>query len=174
MASTHPRHAPSAAELARRCRSAGLKATPQRLAIFAALLASREHPSPEQLYSQVSRSLPSISLATIYKTLDSLERVGLVSQVAVPSEVRRYDANLAPHQHLVCEACSRIIDISVPAWQGFSLPEELAGFVPRQLKVQVLGLCERCAREESSEDPINSSAAGAVEHAQSSGFNQPN
>ena len=55
-----------------RCREAGLNVTPQRIAIYRALLASEDHPTPEMLYRAVSRDMPSLSLATIYKTLDTL------------------------------------------------------------------------------------------------------
>ena len=63
-------------ELVRRCRDAGLNVTPQRLAVYRALLESDDHPSPEQLYQRVRVAMPSLSLATIYKALDALRGAG--------------------------------------------------------------------------------------------------
>ena len=69
--------------LAERCRAAGLKATPQRIAVLRSLVLSDQHPSPESTYSDVRMSLPSISRGTVYKTLETLEEAGLIQQVAV-------------------------------------------------------------------------------------------
>src|SRR6266542_2675340 len=92
------------------CREAGMNVTPQRIAIYRALLKSEDHPTPEMLYRDVSREMPSLSLATIYKTLDSLSAIGLVRSVDLDSDKRRYDANDDAHHHLVCSACGKIRD----------------------------------------------------------------
>src|SRR5258708_2631534 len=84
-------------EMTEQCRNAGMNVTPQRIAIYRALLQSEEHPTPETLFRVVSRKMPSLSLATIYKTLDAFEEVGLIRAVPVVSEKRRYDANVDPH-----------------------------------------------------------------------------
>ena len=58
-----------------RCRAAGLAVTPQRLAIFRRLVATDRHPSAEELHAVVRREMPTLSLATVYKTLDTLARL---------------------------------------------------------------------------------------------------
>ncbi|MGA7616268.1 MAG: Fur family transcriptional regulator [Thermoanaerobaculia bacterium] len=133
-------------DLGRRCREAGMNMTPQRMAVYKALLESREHPSPEMLYRRVRRSMPSLSLATIYKTLDTLEGLGLVREVAVGSETRRYDANMHQHHHLVCSSCHKIMDYYDDGLDRL-LPSKMAGFVPREISIRITGVCEPCSRK---------------------------
>lgn len=136
---------PTDEELARRCREKGLRATPQRLAVYRALLSSREHPSPEAVHRAVTALLPSVALGTVYKILDSLEAAGLVEQVSLLSETKRYDANQAPHHHLVCIACKTVID-HVDEDLDIALPKAPKGFTPLEVRVQVVGLCAGCSR----------------------------
>jgi Fur family transcriptional regulator, peroxide stress response regulator len=93
-----------------RCRDAGMNVTPQRIAVYRALLESEEHPTPEMLFNAVSPAMPSLSLATIYKSLEALQSLGLVREVPVVRDSRRYDANLDAHHHLVCERCGSVTD----------------------------------------------------------------
>jgi Fur family peroxide stress response transcriptional regulator len=132
-----------AASLARACRQAGLKATPQRLAVFQALLAAHDHPTPEAVFRRVRGAMPSISLATVYKTLDSLEQKGLLSRVSLARESKRYDANLRPHHHLICTRCGSIADHE-DARLAPRLPRSLGGFSAREVRLQILGLCRSC------------------------------
>lgn len=76
-----------------------MNVTPQRVAVYRALLESEDHPTPEMLYQAVSRDMPSLSVATIYKTLDALVSLGLVRTVPVDGDRRRYDANDETHHH---------------------------------------------------------------------------
>lgn len=145
-------------EAAERCRKAGLKATPQRLAVYRALLAADDHPSPEALFRAVKDELPSISLATIYKTLDSLQAAGLVNEVSLLSESKRYDGNQSPHHHLVCQRCKRVIDHTDPTLDGLLPKDALGGFLPLEVRVQIVGICDAC-RHESHDDGRPSAAA---------------
>src|SRR5882762_7382129 len=74
------------------CREHGLSVTHQRLAIFEALAASREHPSAEQLHRAVQRRIPTLSLATVYKNLEALKAIGAVADVNPLHEQGRYEA----------------------------------------------------------------------------------
>ncbi len=137
---------PPPAELARALRGAGLSATPQRLSIYAALVAAMDHPSPEGLHRRLRARQPSLSLGTVYKTLHRLAEAGLAHEVSVAGDnARRFDGNLAPHHHLVCERCHRVDDHVDPALDRVPLPRALGAFRPRSLTVQVLGLCPACA-----------------------------
>lgn len=132
--------------LADACRQVGLKATPQRLAVLKALLHAHDHPGPESVFRRVRRELPSISLATVYKSLDALEKAGLVDRVTPRSDGRRYDANRTPHHHLVCTGCGRIEDHQDDTLAPV-LPVELGGFEARAVRVEVLGLCASCRKQ---------------------------
>ncbi len=132
---------PDLDELAARCRAHGVKATPQRLEIFRALLETDEHPSPEAVYRVVKARMPTVSLATIYKTLEALHAAGLARLVSHAGETKRYDGKLEPHHHLVCRACGRIIDFVHPAFQSLALPDPIDGFITDEISVQLFGYC---------------------------------
>jgi Fur family peroxide stress response transcriptional regulator len=123
--------------------AAGLRVTPQRLAVLRVLLRSHDHPAPEAVFQRVRGDLPSVSLATVYKVLASLEAAGLASRVGVPGDANRYDANRAPHHHLICTRCGNVADHEDPRLAP-ALPRDLGGFVPSEARVQILGLCARC------------------------------
>jgi Fe2+ or Zn2+ uptake regulation protein len=131
-------------EISSRLTSARLKVTPQRIAIYADLLGRDDHPSPESLYQTVKDELPRLSLATVYKTLDSLEEAGLISQVAINNETKRYDANLDSHHHLICTECRNIIDFVDDSLSSVSLDNAGYGFQPKEVKIQILGTCVAC------------------------------
>jgi Fur family peroxide stress response transcriptional regulator len=138
------------AAFAEHCRKSGLSVTRQRLAIFEALAASREHPSAEDIHRAVRKRVPHLSLATVYKNLESLREIGAVSDVNALHEHGRYEAALPgtgagkPHHHLVCISCRKVVDLHDAALDGLRVSDTL-GFQVRALKVQVEGICPDCA-----------------------------
>src|SRR5262245_21066885 len=133
-------------DLLRRCREAGMNVTPQRVAVYRALLESEDHPTPELLYRRVRPKMPSLSLATIYKCLDALAELGLAHRVPVAGDRKRYDANVERHHHLVCTRCHRVTDVYDERFDAIAPPRRLDGFVAHAVSVQVTGLCAPCAR----------------------------
>jgi Fur family peroxide stress response transcriptional regulator len=127
-----------------RCREAGMNVTPQRIAIYRALLGSTEHPSPEMLFNDVSRSMPSLSLATIYKTLETLESIGLVREIPVTGDRKRFDAIVANHHHLICTTCGSVGDYHDVSLDALPPRRRLGGFVPHAVSVNVIGVCAKC------------------------------
>jgi Fur family transcriptional regulator, peroxide stress response regulator len=134
-------------EMVERCRSAGMNLTPQRVVIYRALLESEDHPSPEALRDRVKEQLPAVSLATIYKTLDVLVDLGLASEFAATGNTKRYDGNMGPHHHLVCESCGRVEDYEDDRLGKLPLPKGLNGFTPRHLSIHIHGLCSSCRNQ---------------------------
>jgi Fur family peroxide stress response transcriptional regulator len=134
-------------EMIEQCRSAGMNITPQRIAIYRALLQSEEHPTPEMLFRVVSRKMPSLSLATIYKTLDAFMEIRLINAVPVVSEKRRYDANVDPHHHLVCSSCGEIRDYYTHDYDSLVPSHPVNGFTPKAVSVNITGVCATCLRE---------------------------
>lgn len=132
--------------LVTRCRAAGMNMTPQRLGIYRALLESYDHPSPETLYDRVRPQMPSISLATIYKTLDTLVELGFASELPSTGDTKRYDANMDQHHHLVCRGCNAVEDFDDEALSAVKPPRRLNGFKPEHLSIHVHGLCRRCSQ----------------------------
>ncbi len=87
-----------------------LKATPQRLCVLK-ILKKHEHPTIDELYAQVKSEYPSISLATVYKNLNTLQEQGLVVEVNVPNQKAYYDIYEEPHMHMICSNCGKISDL---------------------------------------------------------------
>ena len=135
---------PAFERLKERCKQAGLALTPQRVAIYRALVESLDHPSPEALFDRVRPHMPSVSLATIYKTLETLVSLGIASELPAVGDTKRYDANMERHHHLVCDNCNAIEDFSDPALE-LRPPRTRNGFVARSVSVHVHGLCRRCS-----------------------------
>ena len=88
-----------------------LKLTPQRLAVYKYLLTTTEHPSAEVIYKAIHSEYPTMSLATVYKALKTLEDVGLIQELNVGEGTFRYDANFKPHPHIQCVKCGKVDDI---------------------------------------------------------------
>jgi Fur family peroxide stress response transcriptional regulator len=131
-----------------RCRTAGLVPTPQRLAVFRHLTAVASHPSAEELYATVRRELPTLSLATVYKTLDALARIGVVRRVSRDGARSRWDAGLESHHHLVCIQCGEVSDVVDARLDAVKRPAiALAGrhgFVATGHVVDIFGRCAAC------------------------------
>lgn len=129
------------------CRERGLSVTPQRLSLYRALLSSDAHPSPEMLYEQVRDAMPTLSLATVYKAVDTFKALGLVQEVSPLHDRMRLDANMEPHHHLVCVRCRKVVDIYSEDLDHVRLaPEKRRGYKLFDHAVQFNGLCPACQK----------------------------
>lgn len=135
------------AEIHRRFRACGLKVTPQRAAIYQALIDTTRHPTADDLYRQVVQVHPMISPNTVYYTLAALQRAGLVCEVNYWRDGARFDANMSPHHHLICLGCRRIEDLEDDALNCLSLaPERRGMFQVTGHRVEFHGYCGACRR----------------------------
>ena len=128
-----------------RCREAGLKVTPQRLAIYKELVKTEDHPSAEMLYERLKPALPTISLDTVNRTLLTLSEIGAAFIVEGSGGARRYDAGLHHHQHFKCVKCKRIVDFHHEPFDDIELPPAVAGkFTVLKKSVYLEGICDLC------------------------------
>ena len=88
----------------------GLKITPQRVAIYEAIVKSKNHPTAENVIEYIKANHPNISVGTVYKVLDSLVENELLKKVKTEKDIMRYDAVLSNHHHLYCSETDRIED----------------------------------------------------------------
>jgi Fe2+ or Zn2+ uptake regulation protein len=133
----------SVEELTVMFRSRGLRVTPQRHAIFRALTSASRHQTAEDVYAAVSTELPTISLRTVYQTLNDLSAIGELSTLK-GSGSTRFDPNLAPHHHLVCDVCGRIEDLP-QEFPGVRLPADVAErFTVSTTEIIFRGRCAAC------------------------------
>lgn len=134
-----------------RCRQARRKVTPQRMAVYKALLETKEHPSAETVFRRIRWAFPSISLDTVNRTLLTLNDMGVAFIVEGSGDAKRYDANLEVHQHFKCVACRRIIDFRHPPFDEIDIPKNLkARFSVLRATVYLEGLCNACRRDAKS------------------------
>lgn len=101
--------------LAQRLADSGLRSTPQREIVYSVLLAKRDHPTAEEVFTRVKADLPSISLATVYNCLETLVQCRLVRSVNFERGPTRYCPNLHPHAHFHDEQSASTHDIPLPA-----------------------------------------------------------
>ena len=92
-------------------RSSGLKLTPQRMAIVRELAADPTHPTAQELYERLRLSMPTMSFATVYNTLDALAAAGLCAALSLAPGPARFDPNMAAHHHAVCDRCGLVRDV---------------------------------------------------------------
>lgn len=129
----------------------GLKITPQRLAIINMLRNTKEHPSAETIYKKLEPDFPTMSLATVYKTLEMLKNIGLVQELNVGEGSFRYDANVNPHPHLICLGCNRVDDLDdpdIPLLQN--LLKEInkhTDYLLTEQKLYFYGYCPDCKKK---------------------------
>lgn len=89
---------------------AGLKITHQRIVILKTANSMDSHPSTEQIYDAIKQENPSLSLATVYKTLETFVQSGLLNKVSTRSGQMRYDPKLDSHGHIYCDNTKEIVD----------------------------------------------------------------
>ena len=86
-------------------RSKGLKVTPQRIAILNMLMNTKAHPTAEAIFKALEPTNPTMSLATVYKTLDSFTAADIIQELSIDGESLHYDYNTKFHPHLICRKC---------------------------------------------------------------------
>ncbi len=133
-------------EFKRKARTLGLKVTPQRLAVYKAIAQRHDHPSAEELFEELKDKIEGISLTTVYRTLSSLESVGLVQRVPTLKDKVRYDARVEPHSHFICLKCGRIYDIDVVPEVNRKEVESVGE--PLSCTAICYGICKECKGEE--------------------------
>jgi Fur family peroxide stress response transcriptional regulator len=109
-----------------RCREKGLSVTPQRLVIYRAMAEDNSHPNPDMVYQKIHQEHPTISLATVYKTLETFEKHGIVSVVTTLHNSVRYDPLTKRHHHIVCVKCKKVMDLEDPGLDAINIPEEVS------------------------------------------------
>jgi Fur family peroxide stress response transcriptional regulator len=137
-------HQHTSQEVSQTLKDKGLRVTPQRFAVYANLLARGDHPTAEQILTDLNQDAPQSSQATVYSALQALRKVGLVREVLLEEGVSRYDANVRPHHHFRCRCCGAIEDIPWDLFQSIKLPDLRPGLRAERYEVTVEGLCDRC------------------------------
>lgn len=123
----------------------GRRVTSQRLGVYQYLLQTDRHPTAEEIYRALRVRFPTISPATVYKTLELLVEMGLVTEMGFGAGANRYDGDPGPHLNLVCRGCGTITDLDEPLLEQLArAAAERTGFRIVGGRHEFYGFCSRC------------------------------
>lgn len=135
------------------CRKNGLKVTPQRVAIYKALVSMDTHPTAEEVCRKVRDEISNISLDTVNRTLHTLSEIGAAFVVEGTGQPRRFDGGLEDHQHFLCIKCGKVIDFHHEPFDNIDVPDELKGqFEILRKTVYLEGLCGQCMNSDKKSE----------------------
>lgn len=125
--------------------TAGFRPTRQRRAVFECLVTMHNHPTAEEVFAAVRRELPHISLATVYKALESLAVAGMAFKLGGTEGSARYDARMDDHYHARCRSCGDVLDVEPTEAMGSAMRSvNLPLVTVDRVRIEFVGVCERC------------------------------
>jgi len=118
----------------------------QRTAILEVLKNSESHPSAMEVYEEVRKIIPNISLGTVYRNLTELRRHGDILTVSAEIGNERFDGRMSPHIHLYCRKCGSLADLPIrqDIYKEYSTE---TGFIPETSSYVVYGICKDCSEK---------------------------
>ena len=133
-------------------RKAGMRITPQRVAICKLLAETTEHPTAAAIYEEIKEQYSSLSLATVYNTLDALVAQGVVNVLGNAGDDKaHFDAHIEPHINLACIECHKIVDI--PSSYVNQMDNEItqtSGYRLLGARVMYYGVCPDCQKNDTN------------------------
>lgn len=124
----------------------GQRFTEQRAAVFRFLSVTRIHPTADEVFTAVRAEIPDISLATVYKSLETLVGCGLASKLTYGDGSARYDGRTDEHHHARCLECGAVLDL--PGTIDAAAIDRLGpvdGFRVQGYRLELVGTCRECA-----------------------------
>jgi len=120
-----------------------LKATPQRLEIVD-ILYKKGHINIDDLYKTLKNKFPSLSLATVYKNINTMCDRLFLSEVKIPNEKSVYELKKEEHAHIVCTKCNSIMDITLQTSDILDQARKLSHYNIEQTTIVINGICPKC------------------------------
>ncbi len=135
-------------ELISALKERGYRLTPQRIELVRLIASSEGHPSATEFHARIQRQFPTISHATVYKTLALLKEMDQVLEIDLHDD-SRYDGNRPqPHPHLICNRCGKIIDGEADFDPRLVRElERSSGYKILRSQISFYGLCPDCMKE---------------------------
>ncbi len=122
--------------------------TKQRLAILSYLKNTKKHPNAGEVYLALKTQIPSLSLATVYRNLKYLQKIGLVEDIGANQKTARFDGDNSQHFHFICDKCGQIDDIFDSNLLNLALIR--AGYpLINKINLNIYGLCLKCGAPQS-------------------------
>ena len=127
-----------------------MRLTKQRKLILDKLKKTGFHPTAIEIYDEVRKQLPTISLGTVYRNLEILCRQGSIRKIESCGDQKRFDANSENHLHIICSSCGRIQDVeNQPEIDVSNLIDIDTEFSIIEVRLELLGLCPDCCARQS-------------------------
>ena len=126
----------------------GYRLTPQRMLVLSAIENSDDHISAEEIYAQVITRYPHVNISTVYRNLELLKRLGLVTETDLGGgRVRYHPADKGHHHHLVCQECGKVIDLDESVLYPLKdiLLQEYQ-FSADMRHLAIFGRCKKCSQ----------------------------
>jgi Fur family peroxide stress response transcriptional regulator len=124
-----------------------LKLTRQRLAIVEILSNDRSHSSAHTIFEKVREKVPSVSLSTVYLTLNLFKGEGAIKELEFYDRENRYESDVTDHLDLVCLGCGRIVNYNEPIPMLKERVEKKTGFFMDRMRYEYYGYCKNCRRK---------------------------
>ena len=123
--------------------------TRQRAVILEVIRSDKCHHTAEEIFDLAKQKLPTISRATVYNNLHSLEKEEIIRRLGGEGASARYDSSYIPHGHLFCSSCGMIYDFSIPNFEGTLALCSDAVVDSYELKIR--GVCNKCKKKAANE-----------------------
>jgi len=135
-------------------KDSGVRLTHQRTLILEILEKERRHLDAGEIHRRVTRRMPRISLATVYRNLNMLKNLGLINEVRFDEQHLHYELKEAgEHYHLICLNCTRVIEVDLPLLDYLKKNVERAqDFKIEDVEVNISGYCNQCRHEDGHND----------------------
>lgn len=145
----HQQNTDIEAILRRALEASGQRFTEQRSAVFRFLRSTTSHPSADEVFLQVRSDVPGISLATVYKSLETLVGCGLATKLTYGDGSARYDGRTDDHHHVRCLECGNVVDLPhrVDSGEVDRLQASAEGFRITGVRLELTGYCPTCDSE---------------------------
>lgn len=135
----------------KKLKSNNCKTTPQRIAVYKAIKKSTDHPNAETLFKELSPAYPTMSLATVYKSLELFVQLGLIQIINIGEHSFRYDGRTEEHHHVICTSCWKVEDIENNIFEDLTNSvENISNYNIKKKQLCLYGTCSKCSQAISS------------------------
>ena len=118
----------------------------KREAILSAICSTDIHPTADWIYQKLKPIYPDLSLGTVYRNLSQFKEEGIILSMGVINGQERFDANISPHSHFICNCCDAVIDIE-ETFENSEAAKQVNnkyGFTVEEQKIIFYGVCNQC------------------------------
>jgi Fur family peroxide stress response transcriptional regulator len=123
-----------------------LKVTPQRIAIIG-LMHHAGHINIDELYLAIREKFSSISLATLYKNINTMLEVSLIREVKIPGQKTKYEIEKESHAHVMCKSCGELKDVEYNPQPLLQKSMEMSHYRADEVSIVISGICPECQKK---------------------------